>query len=111
LRRRRAEAEALAAERDQVLGELAELRRLEGERTGLLTEIEAALAERDAERQSAARELAEARDLADLHAAEVADLETRLQEEATSRARAEKAAGAGTRGGRNRAHVRGPGSA
>jgi chromosome segregation ATPase len=84
-----AEAEALAAERDQVLGELAEHRRLEGEQTSLLTQVEAALAERDAERERAARELAEARDLANLRAAEVADVAARLEEEAAGRARAE----------------------
>lgn len=84
-----AEAEALAAERDQVLGELAEHRRVEEEQTGLLTEVEAVISQRDAERKSAARELAEARDLVDLRAAEVADLETRLQDEAAGRARAE----------------------
>ena len=84
-----AEAEALAAERDQVLGELAEHRRLEGEQTSLLTQVEATLAQRDAERELAARELVEARDLANLRTAEVADLEVRLQEEAAGRARAE----------------------
>jgi chromosome segregation ATPase len=84
-----AEAEALAAERDQVLGELTAHRRLEGEQTSLLTEIETALAERDAEREAAARELAAARDLASLRAAEVADLEARVQDEAAERARAE----------------------
>lgn len=84
-----AEAEALAAERDQVLGELAELRRVEAEQTNLLAEVEAALTRRDAERESAARELAEARDLVDLSAAEVADLESRLQDEAAARGRAE----------------------
>lgn len=84
-----AEAEALAAERDQVLGELTEHRRLEGEQTGLLTEIEAALAQRDAEREAAARELTAARDLASLRAVEVADLEARVQDEAAGCARAE----------------------
>jgi chromosome segregation ATPase len=84
-----AEAEALAAERDQVLGELAQHRRLEGEQTSLLTQVEAALAERDAERESAARELAETRDVVNLRAAEIADLETRLRDEAAGRARAE----------------------
>jgi chromosome segregation ATPase len=84
-----AEAEALAAERDQVLGELAQHRRLEGEQTGLLTQVEAALAQRDVEREAAARELAEARDLANLSTAEIADLEARLREEAAGRARAE----------------------
>jgi DNA repair exonuclease SbcCD ATPase subunit len=85
-----AEAEALAAERDQVLGELTELRRVEGEQTSLLMEVEAALTQRDAERASAARELAEARELVDLRAAEVADLEARLQDEAADRAGAER---------------------
>jgi chromosome segregation ATPase len=84
-----AEAEALAAERDQVLGELAQHRRLEVEQTSLLTQVEAALAERDAEREAAARELAGARDEANLRAAEIADLETRLRDETTSRTRAE----------------------
>lgn len=84
-----AEAEALAAERDQVLGELAELRRVEEEQTSLLKDVEAALTQRDVERESAARELAEARDLVDLRAAEVADLEARLRDEAAGRARAE----------------------
>jgi hypothetical protein len=84
-----AEAEALAAERDQVLGELAEYRRVEEEQTGLLSEVEAALARRDAERESMARELAEARDLVDLRAAEVADLEARVEAETAGRARAE----------------------
>ena len=84
-----AEAEALAAERDQVLGELAQHRRLEGEQTSLLTQVEAALAQRDAEREAAARELAEARDMANLRTAEIADLEARIRDEAAGRARAE----------------------
>ena len=84
-----AEAEALAAERDQVLGELAEHRRLEGDQTGLLTEIEAALAERDAERESLARELAEARNLANFRATEIMEIETRLEDERAHRARAD----------------------
>ncbi|MDZ7839487.1 MAG: hypothetical protein U5R46_01520 [Gammaproteobacteria bacterium] len=84
-----AEAEALAAERDQVLGELAEHRRVEEEQTNLLGEVETALSKRDAERKAAARELAEARDLVDLRAAEVADLEARLEDEAAGRSRAE----------------------
>lgn len=84
-----AEVEALAAERDQVLGELAQHRRLEGEQTGLLTQVEAALAQRDAERESAARELAEMRDLVNLRAAEIAELEARLRDEAAGRVRAE----------------------
>jgi chromosome segregation protein len=84
-----AEAEALAAERDQVLGELAQHRLLEGEQTGLLTQVEAALAERAAEREAAARQLAEMRDLVNLRAAEAADLEARLRDEAAARGRAE----------------------
>jgi DNA repair exonuclease SbcCD ATPase subunit len=84
-----AEVEALAAERDQVLGELTEHRRLESEQTSLLKEVEAALAEREAEQAEAAREVAEARDLASLRAAEIADLKTRLQDEAAARSRVE----------------------
>jgi chromosome segregation ATPase len=84
-----AEAEALAAERDQVLGELAEQRRLEGEQTSLLEEFEAVLAQRDAERQSAAKELAEVRELVLLRSADVDDLESRLRDEAAGRVRAE----------------------
>jgi len=82
-------AEALAAERDQVLGELAQHRRLEGEQTSLLTQVEAALAQRDAEREAAARELTETRDLVNLRDAEIADLEARLRDEAAGRGRAE----------------------
>jgi chromosome segregation ATPase len=84
-----AEAEALAAERDQVLYDLAELRRLEGEQATLLTEAEAELARRDAESGSTARELAEARSLVDLRSADAIDLEARLQDEAAARAKAE----------------------
>ena len=84
-----AEVEALAAERDQVLGELTEHRRLESEQTSLLKEVEAALAEREAEQEEAAREVAEARDLASLRAAEIADLRMRLQDEGAARARVE----------------------
>lgn len=84
-----AEAEALAAERDQVLGELAQHRRLEVEQTSLLSQVEAALAERDADREAAARELAEARDVASLRTAEIADLEAHLRDEAANRTRAE----------------------
>jgi DNA repair exonuclease SbcCD ATPase subunit len=84
-----AEVEALAAERDQVLGELTEHRRLESEQTSLLKEVEAALVEREAEQQEAAREVAEARDLASLRAAEITDLKTRLQDEAAARSRVE----------------------
>lgn len=84
-----AEAEALAAERDQVLGELADRRRLEGEQTNFLAEVEAALAQRDAEREAAARQIAEAQELADLRASESADLAANLQDETASRGRAE----------------------
>jgi chromosome segregation ATPase len=84
-----AEAEALAAERDQVLGELTDHRRLEGEQTSFLAEVEAALAQRDAEREAASRELAEALQLADLRANEAADLAANLQDETAGRARAE----------------------
>ena len=84
-----AEAEALAAERNQVLGDLAEHRRLEGEQTALLMDAEAVLGQRDAERDAAARNLAEARELADLRTADVADLEARLQAEGADRSRLE----------------------
>jgi DNA repair exonuclease SbcCD ATPase subunit len=84
-----AEAEALAAERDQVLYELAELRRLEADQAELLTEAEAELARRDAERESAAHQLAEMRSLVDLRSADAVDLEARLEDEAAGRARAE----------------------
>jgi DNA repair exonuclease SbcCD ATPase subunit len=84
-----AEAEALATERDQVLAELAEQRRLDDEQTALLVEIEASLTAREAERASSGRELAELRDDLDLKALEVADLESRLQAEAADRAKLE----------------------
>lgn len=84
-----AEAEALAAERDQVLGDLAEHRRLETEQGELLAQAEALLGRRDAERGAAARELAEVRQLLDLRTAQVADLEARLEAEAGDRRRLE----------------------
>jgi chromosome segregation ATPase len=84
-----AEAEALAAERDQVLGDVAEHRRLESEQAELLAEAEALLGRRDAERGASARELAEVRQLLDLRIAEVADLEARLETEAADRRRHE----------------------
>ena len=84
-----AEAEALAEERDQVLYELAELRRIETEQAALLTEAEAELARREAERESAAEELAEVRSLVDLRSADAVDLEGRLQDESAARARVE----------------------
>jgi chromosome segregation ATPase len=82
-----AEAEALAAERDQVLADLAEQRRLESEQSALLLEAEAVLGRRDAERSAAARELAEAREVLELRKADVADLEARLRTEAAERKR------------------------
>lgn len=84
-----AETEALAAERDQVLGDLAEHRRLESEQAELLAEAEALLGRRDAERAAAARELADVRQLLDLRIAELADLEARLETEAADRRRLE----------------------
>ena len=84
-----AEAEALAAERDQVLGDLAEHRRLESEQAELLAEAEALLGRRDTERSAAARELADTRQLLDLRTAEVADLQARLEAEAADRRRLE----------------------
>jgi chromosome segregation ATPase len=82
-----AEAEALAAERDQVLDEIAELRRLEGDQASLLKEAEAALARRGADVEARNGELAESRELLDLRAAQIADLETRLQEALGTRSR------------------------
>lgn len=84
-----AEAEALAAERDQVLAELAEQRRLDDEQTALLVEIEAAMSAREVEHAATAKELAELRDQLDLRALEVADLQSRLQTEAADRAKLE----------------------
>jgi colicin import membrane protein len=84
-----AETEALAAERDQVLADLTEQRRLESEQSALLLEAETVLGRRDAERSAAARDLAEARELLELSKVDVADLEARLRAEAADRARAE----------------------
>ncbi len=84
-----AEAEALASERDQVLADLAEHRRLESEQSALLTEAEIALGKRDAERSSAAKALAEVRELLNLRTADMADLEARLRTEAADRLRIE----------------------
>jgi chromosome segregation ATPase len=84
-----AEAEALAAERDQVLADLTEQRRLESEQSALLLEADAVLERHDAERSTLARELAEARELVELGKAEVADLEVRLETEAADRGRIE----------------------
>jgi hypothetical protein len=84
-----AEAEALAAERDQVLVDLAEQRRLENEQSTLLLEAEAVLGRRDAERSAAARDLADTRELLEIAMADLADLEARLQAEAADKKRIE----------------------
>ena len=84
-----AEAEALAAERDQVLVDLAEQRRLESEQSALLIEAESILGRRDAERSAAARDLAEARELLELGKADSADLEAQLQAEVADKKRIE----------------------
>jgi hypothetical protein len=84
-----AEAEALAGERDLVLGELAERRRLQSEESVLLSDAEAALNRHRAANESVARELADARELLDLRATEIAELESRLESEAAERARVE----------------------
>ena len=84
-----AEAEALAGERDLVLGELAERRRLQGEERGLLSDAEAALNRHRAANEAAARELADARHLLDLRATEISDLESRIQDEVAERAKVE----------------------
>lgn len=84
-----AEAEALAAERDLVLSELAERRRLNDEQAALLADAEAAFERHAAESATTARQLEQAREQLDLRAAEVADIESRLQAEAAKRAGAE----------------------
>lgn len=84
-----AEAEALAAERDQVLSELAEQRRLDDEQADLLVEAEELIAQRDAERAAAAQESAELRAQLETRSVEIADLESRLQSAAADRARIE----------------------
>ncbi|MGH7467964.1 MAG: hypothetical protein ACRENP_08260 [Longimicrobiales bacterium] len=81
-----AEAEALAAERDLVIGELAERLRLENEQSSLLAEAEAALTRHRTANEAAAREVAALRDL---RSAEVDDLETRLQAETAERSKLE----------------------
>ena len=82
-----AEAEALAAERDQILAELTEQRRLEEEQNAFLAEAEASIAQRVAEREAITRELVEVRELLGLRTAAIADLEFRLETEASERAR------------------------
>jgi chromosome segregation ATPase len=84
-----AEAEALAGERDQVLGELAHQRRIEDEQATLLVEAEAVLARRNAEREAGSRELTQARELIRIQAADVADLSARLHGDRAERARIE----------------------
>jgi chromosome segregation ATPase len=84
-----AEAEALASERDLMLSELAERRRLENEQTLLLTDAEEALNRHRSAHETTARELLNMRDLLDLRAAEVVNLENRLQGEVSERARLE----------------------
>lgn len=84
-----AEAEALAAERDQVLSDLDEQRRLESEQSVLLLEAEAVLGRRDAERTASAKLLADAREMLDLRTAEAADAGSRLKAEVAARTRAE----------------------
>jgi DNA repair exonuclease SbcCD ATPase subunit len=83
------EAEALAAERDQVLSELAEQRRLDDEQAELLVEAEELIAQRDAERAAAAQESEDLRAQLERRAVEIADLESRLQSAAADRARIE----------------------
>jgi chromosome segregation ATPase len=84
-----AEAEAMAGERDMVLGELAERRRLQSEERVLLTEAEAALNRHRTANEAAAKELAGARHLLDLRATEISELELRIQSEASDRAKIE----------------------
>lgn len=73
------EAEALAAERDQVLSELTEQRRLDDEQAALLAEAEAVLERRDEERAAAAEERASLRDELEVHAVELSEMESRIQ--------------------------------
>jgi chromosome segregation ATPase len=84
-----AEAEALAGERDLVLGELAERRRLQNEERGLLSDAETALHRHRAANESAAKELADARNLLDLRATEIGELELQIQTEVAERAKVE----------------------
>jgi chromosome segregation ATPase len=84
-----AEAEALAGERDLVLGQLAEHRRLENEERALLAEAEAALTRHRAANEAVVRELADARQLLDLRATEISELRLRIETEAAEKARVE----------------------
>ncbi len=73
------EAEALAAERDQVLSELTEQRRLDDEQAALLTDADAALELGDEERAAANAEVAELRNEVEARAIHAAEMEGRLQ--------------------------------
>jgi chromosome segregation ATPase len=84
-----AEAEALASERDQVLSELAEQRRLDDEQAALLAEAEAVLERRDEERQAAAEERAELRDALEARAVQLSEMDSRLDAAAADYARLE----------------------
>ncbi len=81
------EAEALAAERDQVFSELAEQRRLDDEQSELLGEAEAVLERREEERAAAAREVEDLREQLEARAAQLAETEARLESEVQERAR------------------------
>ena len=83
------EAEALASERDQVLSELAEQRRLDDEQAALLLEAEDLIARRDAERAAAAKEAAALRAQLEARAVEIADLESQLQAADAEKSRVE----------------------
>jgi hypothetical protein len=83
------EAEALAAERDLVLAELAEQRRLDDEQAALLLEAEQVLALRDVASESAAKELAEVREIVDSQSMEIAELKGALEAAALDRGRIE----------------------
>jgi chromosome segregation ATPase len=84
-----AEAEALAAERDQVLSELTEQRRLDDEQAELLSEAEAVLQRRDEERAAAAEQRSELRAELEARAVELAELQSRLESAAADYARLE----------------------
>lgn len=83
------EAEALAAERDQVLSELAKQRRLDDEQAELVAEVETMLKRRDEERAAASREIAELRDVAEARAVQLEEMEIRAQAGAEDYARLE----------------------
>jgi chromosome segregation ATPase len=83
------EAEALAAERDQVLSELTEQRRLGDEQTALLAEAEAVLERQEEQRAAAAEEMAALREGIEVQAVELAEMESRIQAREIEFARAE----------------------